>query len=440
MTKLRALWIYALAALIGCTDGDSEPDGSAGSDASMDADASTDASASTDGDARMPTDDGGGERELALRFEEVALEKSPEQVTNFRFIPGTQELLVLSKSGTVRHYELEQERAKLLGSFEVPGTHDSLDCGLISLAFDPAFEDNHRIYLGLCFSEKDTGIVRMTFTPDDYDAIAGSSVEIHRASEPDANRPWHNIGQMGFDADGNLWALYGEKTVSKNSQDLSNDLGSLVRLRPGREPDEGGFEPAEPPNPFADSSERSHEVYAYGLRSPWTGLLDSHGHYVIGDVGGGDFEEINVVTAPGQNFGWPDAEGSCAEDCDDFVNPVREWAHESSHAFVLDDPSASATTERVGWVGVEYLPEGENRYDGLLDGKILYGDMCVGFVRAMQLDDEGELVSDAHVGHLRGASAWARGPDGYVYAVTYGSCTSDDDPEPGGLVRAVLEE
>lgn len=98
---------------------------------------------------------------------------------------------------------------------------------------------------------------------------------------------------------------------------LPNTLnGKLLRLDPATG---DGL----PGNPFFDSatprSPRSR-LWALGLRNPYRFVLvpntGSHlpgsndpGHFLVGDVGFNGWEELNVVTAPGQNFGWPLYEG-----------------------------------------------------------------------------------------------------------------------------------
>lgn len=78
-----------------------------------------------------------------------------------------------------------------------------------------------------------------------------------------------------------------------------------------------------PSNPFYDSanprSARSR-VWCLGLRNPFrmtyrpgTGSTDitagNPGVFYLGDVGWGTYEDINVATGPGMNFGWPLFEG-----------------------------------------------------------------------------------------------------------------------------------
>lgn len=50
----------------------------------------------------------------------------------------------------------------------------------------------------------------------------------------------------------------------------------------------------------------------------------------VADVGQNALEEIDVVTGPGQNFGWVEMEGcSCTSTCtpSNFVLPVHNYPH-----------------------------------------------------------------------------------------------------------------
>jgi hypothetical protein len=63
--------------------------------------------------------------------------------------------------------------------------------------------------------------------------------------------------------------------------------------------------------------------------------------------------------------------------------------------------------------------------------------MCVGFVRAVAADGDGNVTRDEHVGHLAGLSGAAQGPDGYLYVTSYGGCTSDSEGVGGRVLRVV---
>lgn len=373
-----------------------------------------------------------------LEFEEIEVDGFLGLVTDFVFLPDSMELLVTSLDGRVGHYVIEDSGVSLLGEFEVPGVYWDLDCGLLAATLDPDFSSNGLLYVGACISQQDSAIYRLQFDPDDYGAIAETSAEIMVAGHPEAPRPWHNIGSMGFDETGALWALFGDKRVSANGQDLSNALSSVVRIVPARTGT--GHEPA-PDNPFVGMDDHDPDVYAYGLRSPWRGALDTQGRWFVGDVGANGFEEINMIDESGQNLGWANHEGPCEGDCEGIVDPTTLWPHDGVTDYMDDDPDLVATNARVAWVAGPYLGEHGDRYGGNLDGRMLFGDYCLGYVRSLQVDASGSVIADEHLGHLSLPVAWREASDGFLYTATFGKCETlgldPDEPPTSRLFRVV---
>lgn len=369
---------------------------------------------------------------LALTTEALTLADPPADVTAMEFIPGRAELFMATRAGVVHHLRLEAGHATQVGRFEVPQVHVELDCGLISMAFAPDFDTAPALYVGQCTSKTESAIRRLPLDRDTLTPVVGD-VDVFRAGDPAAPRPWHNVGAIGFEPDGTLWALFGDKSVRKNGQALDNPLGALVRMVPNSTG--AGATPA-PDNPWVATSGRDPYLYAVGLRSPWRGTRDADGRWFIGDVGENTYEEVNVVTGPGQNFGWGEHEGPCKVGCDSsYVDPAIVWDRSDASPFVLDDPDAEPSPARVVWVGPSYDERSVDRYGGLLDGRILYGDLCVGFMRGVVYGDE--VVDDRPLGHLPGATAMALGPDGYLYAATFGRCETTGTPQPTTLLRVV---
>ena len=147
-----------------------------------------------------------------------------------------------------------------------------------------------------------------------------------------------------------------------------------------------------------------------------------------------------MSTEAGQNFGWSLAEGPCdpdQTDCSDKVDPARYWNRRSGHPYRKDDDDAEPSTKRCAWVGVPYEPTEADPYEGFLDDSILFSDMCVGYVRALSVDENNEVVRDDHVGHLVGLSSAAQGPDGYLYVTSYGSCSAATAGVGGGIFRVL---
>lgn len=169
---------------------------------------------------------------------------------------------------------------------------------------------------------------------------------------------------------------------------------------------------------------------------------------MVGDVGLYDFEEVNVVSKPGMNFGWADVEGPCVPQseadgaggsgsarCDEFQDPTTYFTHDSDDAFVLADPEATAALHRVVWVSSTYQGGGEvDPYVGALDDKLLFGDSCTGFARMLEVDQDGAAVTDSPIGHLGPISSVRQHGDGYLYALRMAGCTSEETGT-GAFVR-----
>jgi len=375
----------------------------------------------TGGGAGGPGAGGAGGWELS--FDPITLPDELNIVTEMRFIPSTDgELLVLEKGGRISHLRVEGEAVERLGDFQIE-TYDVQDCGLISLAFGPDFADSGDLYLGLCESALASRIDRVHFDPSDYDGIAGSAENIIVLDEPDAANPWHNVGSIGFDPDGTLWILAGDKTVGPNAQDLDSNLGKLLRVVPR---DSGvGSDPA-PDNPFVDEDGEPTNVYAYGLRSPWRGARDRFGRYWIGDVGLDTYEEVNVALEPGVSFGWPDHEGPCGDGAAPCTEPVTYYGRSESHPYLQDDPEHFPAGTRSVWVGPYLDPVEGDPYEGKLDDHLLFGDLHTGFVRMLHIGEGREILEDRPVAHLAHGMAWDRGPGGYLYVLTFGTLLSTD--------------
>lgn len=373
-----------------------------------------------------------------LDFRALTFEGDRLAVTELRFVPGSDdELVVLEKDGILAHYRLDGDTARLLGETELSGVYTDQDCGLISLAFDPDFANNDLIYVAMCTSEQFSGVYRYTLDLDDLDGLDATRAEIISLGDETADRPWHNVGSLAFDEDGVLWVPFGEKNRGRHGQDTSDPLGALLRIIPSRVAGAGGYTIPDD-NPFVGLPGRAEEIWAYGLRSPWRGILDHRGWYWIGDVGADDYEELNLITQAGQNFGWNLAEGPCEGDCDGLRDPIASYVHTDVHEYFLDDTELAAVGARSIWVGAEYRDLGNDRYDGLLTDRVLFGDFCLGFVRAIGVDDTGAVVEDVHMGHVEQVSSMAQGPDGYLYATTFGTCTTQSSVTPTSRLFRVV--
>jgi glucose/arabinose dehydrogenase len=370
------------------------------------------------------------------------------ELTGLIFLPDDRGLLVWEKGGRVSHYEPDDHGLALLGEFRLDDVATDTDCGLISIALDPDWSNNHFVYAAHCISVTHSAVTRYEFHADDYDRVTTTAARVIEFGDPKATKGWHNVGTIGFfdDREHSMWVLTGEKKDPDNAQDPSTNLGGVLRIIPNRDAAGSGYEP-HPDNPFGGPGsdpelQSSPDLYAWGFRSPWRGTIDDQNRIWVGEVGNA-VEEINLVSSAGQNFGWGDEDGPCVarpgNSCKSLTNPVAWWGRGSNHRYRLEDDHASATVRRVAWVGVPYETNAGDPYEGFLDGATLIGDMCVGFVRALSVDPHGRVVRDDSVGHLIGLSGAAQAPNGQLYVTSFGACTSDSYGIGGGIYRVELD-
>jgi glucose/arabinose dehydrogenase len=242
-----------------------------------------------------------------------------------------------------------------------------IEQGLLGFAFHPAFVDNGRLFAYYYHGAATTRLVGLVATPRARSVDSSTERVLLTFEQPTVR---HNGGMLEFGPDGMLYLSLGEGgAASMHSQDPNTLLSSILRLDV-----DGGDPYAIPPdNPFVLGG-GAPEVWAYGLRNPWRFAIDAEtGDVYIADVGHERWEEINVVSAGGHNFGWLRMEGSvcfqsgCDAEAEGLTLPVHVYGH---------DEGCSVTGGRV-YRG-EAIPE--------LVGTYFYSDWCGGWVRSFRWD------------------------------------------------------
>lgn len=240
--------------------------------------------------------------------------------------------------------------------------------GLLGAAVHPA-----GTHLVVHFSAASDGRTVLASLPlEDGRPVADELVTLLEVDQPASN---HNGGSVLFGPDRLLYLALGDGGGAGdrfgNGQDPGTLLGTVLRLDLS-DPTALAV-PAD--NPYVAGG-GARQVWLHGLRNPYRVAIGD-GQLYVADVGQDAVEEITVVPldAQGRNLGWPVLEGDrcfAVPDCDPsaFEAPDVTYTH-------ADTGGCSVITGLV-YAG-EALPA--------LDGHLLYGDLCAGFLRTVRARD-----------------------------------------------------
>ena len=292
---------------------------------------------------------------------------------------GSGRLFILEKAGRIRIFQNGQLSSAPFLDITDRVNDDSNEMGLLGLAFHPNYLQNGFFYVNYTGGGGDTFISRFQASGDSADP--NSELNLLKVDQPFPN---HNGGVLTFGPDGYLYAGLGDGGAAGdpfgNGQSLKTLLGKILRI------DVDSAQPYTIPsnNPFGD------EIMFYGLRNPWRISFDKFtGDLYIGDVGQGDWEEIDFVPAGspgGLNFGWDYYEGNHEYDPpstgdSEYVFPVAEYSHAEGGCSVTG-----------GYVYRGSMPEWKGIY--------FYGDYCTGNVWGLIHSGEqwqSQLLFETHV-------------------------------------------
>jgi glucose/arabinose dehydrogenase len=271
--------------------------------------------------------------------------------------------------------------------------------GLTGIVLDPNFASNHYVYLYYTAPTPTIHSRLSRFTADGDVAAAGSERVILEFDTQTAGI--HNGGALKFFPDGTLFITTGENTTPANAQNLSNLLGKVLRIdvRSDDFPNDSHRNYSIPStNPFRNTAGARPEIWAYGLRNPWSMAVQRGTNRIfINDVGSNFFEEINEGHA-GCNYGWPTDEGYTNEP--EVCSPLFAYSH------TTEFPAGCAI---IG--GAFYNPPVQ-KFPGQYVGKYFFADYCNWWIDVF---DPVTHTASAFATGLRNMSDMDVAPDGNLY-------------------------
>jgi cytochrome c len=411
------------------------------------------------------------------RFTKTVLDFNLDEPTEMAVLPDGR-VMFLERKGAVKLYDPADGKVKVINTF-TPGT--KFEDGMIGLALDPNFAENHYVYIFYSHPQRSANIVsRFVFTDNKIDqATEKEIIEVITQRETCC----HTGGSLAFGRDGNLFISTGDNTSpfasdgfspsdetpgrspfdAQKSSANTNDLrGKILRIHIEAD----GTYTIPEGNLFPKGEEKTRpEIYVMGCRNPYRISIDEKTGYLywgeVGpDAGENDslrgprgYDEVNQAKKAG-NFGWPYFVGNnYAYAKYDFVNKkvLQKWdvnapINESpNNTGKRELPPANAAFVWYPYARSEDFPMvkegGRNAMAGPIyysehyknvatafpeyfDGKFLMYDWIRGWMFLVTMNQEGaieDIESFMPDTKFNNISDMSYAPDGRLYMLEYGT-------------------
>ena len=327
--------------------------------------------------------------------------------------PGDPRLFVIGQSGKI----VIVRDGKAVGTFLDISARISCcgERGLLGLAFHPKYATNGLFFVRYTDPAGDLRVseFRVGASPDRADAAS----ERILLTIPHPNFANHNGGRIEFGPDGYLYIGTGDGgsggDPNNHGQSLATLLGKMLRIDVDHA--SGGKPYAIPEtNPFVGRSDALPEIFAYGLRNPYSFSFDRlTGDLWIGDVGQDLWEEVDRATAAsggglGLDYGWSVMEGNhCYKPSSDCIKgglslPLAEYNHGAN------DSIGCAIIGGYVYRGTTH-PE--------LEGRYFFGDECSGHIWDVTAAGPATQAPQLLLSSKVNIDGWGQDSSGELYVV-----------------------
>ena len=412
--------------------------------------------------------------QLPSSFQRADIVTGLSNATTFKFAPDGR-IFIVDRYGELLIYNPNTNLTTSAGT--LPVFHE-LEDGFLGLAFDPNFVTNNFVYLHFSpIAVVKNRVSRFTMNGDVLDL---NSEVILLEWDTQRDEYFHAAGDMDFDSQGNLYIATGdnsnhsqyanlnendENNSSENTSSNTNDLrGKILRITP----QPNGTYSIPPGNLFSLGTDGTRpEIYVMGARNPYRIFVDKdHDDWLFwGEVGPDANEastegpegrdEINLVKEAG-NYGWPYFAAENIPYQNTYSNPnffydplapvnISRW-NTGLENLPPAQPSWIDFFHRSYCSGPRYLYNStlsdQQRLPSVFDGVYFYFDFNTSRIFAVQMDDEGNILSDepfapsVFPNSKDGFLDMQIGPDGFMYILAYGTgCCPQNSTGSGKLIK-----
>jgi len=288
-------------------------------------------------------------------------------------------LYFTERSGAVRIIEDGKLLPQPLIRFSAPFVSQG-EGGLMGIALDPNYSQNHYIYVMHSYAEGNQVHNRVVRLIENNNKASIDRVLIDKIP----GGRIHNGGRIKIGPDGKLYITTGDAGNSALAQNITSTAGKILRIElDGSIPED---------NPNVNSP-----VYSLGHRNPQGLAWNSRNILYASEHGQTAHDEINIIQ-PGANYGWPLVQGN-----------------EDSKEVIVQKPLIHSEEETWAPSGIAFVDQGP------WQGKLLVATLRGEQLLTISLNGKGTKVNSVdswlknRYGRLREI---IQGKDGAIYLTT----------------------
>lgn len=331
-------------------------------------------------------------------FRVVSIAKDLHHPWSLEFLPNGN-YLISERRGRLWHVSPEGKKIEITG---VPKVFNEGQGGLLDIVVEPNFKDGGWLYFSYAATADEdedlanTEVARAKLNLK-QNRLTDKEVIFRALPKVEGDNHWGS--RLLFAPDGTLYITLGERfNYEDQAQDISNHMGSIVRIKPN------GDIPKD--NPFVDDPDAKNEIYSFGHRNvqgialhPQSGKIWTHEH---GPKGG---DEINILKA-GANYGWPKVtygisywgfEISDKTSAPGFEDPVIQW-------------TPSIAPSGMAFYQSDKFPEWR--------GDLFVGALAKKHLRRLEIEGEKVIAQEVLLKDMEKRIRDVRTNDGFLYILT----------------------